>query len=433
MTKADENGKVILEDAASYLKRMGLQGHHITTRKLVTNPIDGANGHTEGRAVIGADGMNGTTDTDSDTNSDKVATADVAKPKVFVLSANNQEGVKRNAQQLQAYLSTKSGEDIATTGLLDSLAYTLASKRTAMPWKSFAVAADVAGLTASLDALPPVVRSSTAAGAAAGAAASATMRVALAFTGQGAQWYAMGRGLTVYDPYRRSMAASQAVLGALGCPWDLATELGRSEAESQLRRTEYSQPACTALQVALVDLLRAWGVAPVAVVGHSSGEIAAAYAAGFLTHDAAIRIAWLRGQVSASVAQNGGMLAVDAEHPRDARALPPPAQARRPPRPVRGHHQAHLQRLHHGPAARLVARRGRRPPRRAPARRARVARRPAQGRLFGRRHGRAWRPRGLEEACLAHRLHQAPDSPCRRPDQGPGRGHRGAHGNACLH
>lgn len=65
-------------------------------------------------------------------------------------------------------------------------------------------------------------------------------------------------------------------------------------------------------QIALVDLLKSWGVQPVATVGHSSGEIAAAYTSGYIDHEAAIKIAWLRGQVSKTVSKNGGMLAVSA-------------------------------------------------------------------------------------------------------------------------
>lgn len=78
-----------------------------------------------------------------------------------------------------------------------------------------------------------------------------------------------------------------------------------------------SQPACTAVQLALVDLLSSWGIRPKAVVGHSSGEIAAAYAAGVLTLDECVRVAYCRG-VAANIVANddtihGAMLAVGAK------------------------------------------------------------------------------------------------------------------------
>ncbi|XP_044719870.1 KR domain-containing protein [Hirsutella rhossiliensis] len=84
--------------------------------------------------------------------------------------------------------------------------------------------------------------------------------------------------------------------------------------ESSLGTAYVSQPACTAIQLALVDLLSSWGVRPRAVVGHSSGEIAAAYAAGVLTLEASVKVAYSRGVVANLLATdtsiNGAMLAV---------------------------------------------------------------------------------------------------------------------------
>lgn len=78
-----------------------------------------------------------------------------------------------------------------------------------------------------------------------------------------------------------------------------------------------SQPACTAIQLALTDLLRSWNAIPAAVTGHSSGEIAAAYAAGILTLEECVRIAYARGVAAALLTvdkanEKGSMLAVGA-------------------------------------------------------------------------------------------------------------------------
>lgn len=73
---------------------------------------------------------------------------------------------------------------------------------------------------------------------------------------------------------------------------------------------EFSQPLCTAVQVGIVNLLRSWGVTAAGVVGHSSGEIAAAYTANAISAKAAIIIAYYRGQVSKKQKRHGGMLAV---------------------------------------------------------------------------------------------------------------------------
>lgn len=85
---------------------------------------------------------------------------------------------------------------------------------------------------------------------------------------------------------------------------------------SQLDQPEFSQPSCTVLQIALIELLEEWGVRPYAVVGHSSGEVAAAYCAGVISKSHALKLAFVRG-VATSAAKHtnsldGGMMAVRA-------------------------------------------------------------------------------------------------------------------------
>jgi acyl transferase domain-containing protein len=86
--------------------------------------------------------------------------------------------------------------------------------------------------------------------------------------------------------------------------------LAESEDKAVIGKAEFSQPICTALQVALVDLLATWGIKPSAVVGHSSGEIAAAYAASALTKKEAIIAAFYRGYVCTQSRVAGGMAAI---------------------------------------------------------------------------------------------------------------------------
>lgn len=83
----------------------------------------------------------------------------------------------------------------------------------------------------------------------------------------------------------------------------------------RIQDPEVSQPLCTALQLALVELLRTFSVEPVAVLGHSSGEIAAAYSIGALSHESACKVAYYRGQVAAkvrcaSISTPGAMMSV---------------------------------------------------------------------------------------------------------------------------
>lgn len=108
---------------------------------------------------------------------------------------------------------------------------------------------------------------------------------------------------------RPKMPVPDVRLGA-DTPGGLADELLAPAASSRLQTAELSQPLCTALQIALVNRLRRVGVTPAAVIGHSSGEIAAAYAAGMLPAERAIMIAYYRGFVAKSGTREGGMAAV---------------------------------------------------------------------------------------------------------------------------
>ena len=84
----------------------------------------------------------------------------------------------------------------------------------------------------------------------------------------------------------------------------------KTDDKTIIGRAELAQPICTALQIALVNLLATWGVTPAAVVGHSSGEIAASYAAGALTSKDAIMAAYYRGYVCKTPRRSGGMAAI---------------------------------------------------------------------------------------------------------------------------
>jgi hybrid polyketide synthase/nonribosomal peptide synthetase ACE1 len=139
------------------------------------------------------------------------------------------------------------------------------------------------------------------------------------FTGQGAQWATMGGHLIRSSAFVREKLAhletSLATLPPSDRPkWRLENEILANATISRVAQAELSQPLCTAIQIVLVDILRSAGITFEAVVGHSSGEIAAAYAADFISAHDAIRIAYYRG-LHAQLAggpngQKGAMLAV---------------------------------------------------------------------------------------------------------------------------
>ncbi|KAJ5736904.1 uncharacterized protein N7483_002029 [Penicillium malachiteum] len=137
--------------------------------------------------------------------------------------------------------------------------------------------------------------------------------VGFIFTGQGAQWPRMGAELMLYSP--RFLASIRALDEALeelsdGPDWSIEDVLLEDPAKSQVNEAEFSQPLCTAIQIALVQLLNDWSVHPKVTVGHSSGEIAAAYAAGLISAREAIVVAYYRGRVVRDIMTDGAMLAV---------------------------------------------------------------------------------------------------------------------------
>lgn len=155
------------------------------------------------------------------------------------------------------------------------------------------------------------------------------------FTGQGAQWATMGRELLRASPvFRRSVEACEAVLRNDLLPgdapaWSLVDELVKEAGESRVHEAAVAQPLCTALQIGLVDVLGAAGVRLGGVVGHSSGEIAAAYAAGILSARAAMQIAYYRGFYAhvcgGRDGVKGGMLAVGLSMQRAQQLCSQPA------------------------------------------------------------------------------------------------------------
>lgn len=153
------------------------------------------------------------------------------------------------------------------------------------------------------------------------------VRVGFVFTGQGAQAFDMGRQLLEHSPlFKETLAKCDVVLQQLPDrpDWSIIAELQRSEADSRLSQSLFAQPICTALQIALVDQLRDWGIVPEAVCGHSSGEIGAAYAAGILSLESAVVTAYYRGlhmgRGKAESSTPGSMLAVGiSKNEADAR------------------------------------------------------------------------------------------------------------------
>ncbi|MGK5543610.1 SDR family NAD(P)-dependent oxidoreductase [Streptomyces sp. URMC 127] len=148
-------------------------------------------------------------------------------------------------------------------------------------------------------------------------------RVAFVFAGNASQWAGMGADLLARDDvFRAAVAAVDAELAPrLG--WSVADVLARPAGEWRLGATEVAQPLLFAVQVGLVAALRAQGVEPAMVLGHSVGEVAAAHTCGALTLAQAAEVLFERSRVQAATAGAGRMAAVGLGPEQAARALEP--------------------------------------------------------------------------------------------------------------
>ncbi|KAI1497898.1 hypothetical protein F5X99DRAFT_395284 [Biscogniauxia marginata] len=141
-------------------------------------------------------------------------------------------------------------------------------------------------------------------------------RILGVFTGQGAQWPTMSRSVfRTNQVYRETIRNLDQVLrDCLEPPtWTIEERIMAEKESSRIHEAAISQPVCTALQIGLIDVMKSLNIGFHTVIGHSSGEIAAAYAAGRLSARDAILISYYRGLfahlASGPEGQKGGMLA----------------------------------------------------------------------------------------------------------------------------
>ncbi|KAJ3579803.1 hypothetical protein NPX13_g762 [Xylaria arbuscula] len=213
---------------------------------------------------------------------------------VMPFSAHNQSSLAANVDSLSRVLGQHSLADVV---------YTLSAKRSRFQNRAYCVVDKDHTALAGQDQLK--VYSSP-----------QTVRVGFVFTGQGAQWDGMGAQLFDYAVFRDTVkyldSILDSILGALPepAPWKLIDILSGNCDKDFVQQPFVSQTACTALQIGLVDLLASWSIRPVGVTGHSSGEMAAAYAAGQISAAEAITAAYYCGYIVSFNKMNGLMLAV---------------------------------------------------------------------------------------------------------------------------
>nr|POF04498.1 reducing polyketide synthase pks1 [Quercus suber] len=239
--------------------------------------------------------------------STEASAADPPDPqrKLFVLSANDQESLKHRVKDLGVYLEQR--PEVFEKLLGGNIAYTLGQRRSHLACRLAipALSSDELGVRlATAKVSSNRVRNEPTLG--------------FVFTGQGAQWATMGAALMKdYPIFAEAIDAADKCLRSIGATFSMKEELLKPADESLINQAHISQPACSAIQIGLTNLFASWGISPLAVVGHSSGEICCAYAAGIIGLEDAMKIAYYRGQCTLTLKKDfahlqGTMLAVGA-------------------------------------------------------------------------------------------------------------------------
>ncbi|MEV1318853.1 type I polyketide synthase [Micromonospora arborensis] len=225
-------------------------------------------------------------------------------PAPWVLSGRSAPALRAQAHRLWKFAAADPTLDAEDVG------FSLATARTAFEHRAAVIADDRDGLLTGLRALSQgesaanVVRDGTVPGG-----------LVFLFSGQGFQRLGMGRAL--YDRFPAFAAAFDAVRAELD-PWlerplgDVVWAPSGSPAADLLDRTDYTQTALFAVEIALYRLLESWGVRPDFVAGHSVGEFAAAHVAGVLPLAGACALVAARGRLMAALPPGGVMIAIQA-------------------------------------------------------------------------------------------------------------------------
>ncbi|MGW2005704.1 acyltransferase domain-containing protein, partial [Streptomyces tubercidicus] len=245
----------------------------------------------------------------ADVAAEDAGSAAEAFPAPWVITGKTRSALRGQAARLLAYM--ESFPDLRTV----DVGLSLATTRSVMEHRAVVLGADRDGM---LRGLAAVAAGEAAANAVTGTA-KADGRLALLFTGQGAQRLGMGREL--YDAFPVFADAFDSVCAHFDS--ELASPLrdvvfgedananANFDAEA-LHQTGFTQPALFAVEVALFRLVESFGVRPGYLVGHSIGELVAAHVAGVLSLEDACRLVAARGRLMQALPAGGAMVSLQA-------------------------------------------------------------------------------------------------------------------------
>ncbi|WP_310777903.1 non-ribosomal peptide synthetase/type I polyketide synthase [Mycobacterium sp. Z3061] len=220
------------------------------------------------------------------------------------LSARSNAALCAQADRLHRHLSAHPEVD------LTDLAFSLATTRTHHPQRGVITVAGVDPRADLLEALAALWAQRTHPGLTRHHLVSLAGKIVFVFPGQGAQYPAMAAGLYQEHPvFARAVdACDQALQPWTG--WSVADVICGRPGAAPLERVDVVQPVLFAVMIALAEVLGGYGIVPDAVVGHSQGEIAAAYVAGALSLERAARVVALRSRALTHLAGAGAMASV---------------------------------------------------------------------------------------------------------------------------
>ncbi len=232
----------------------------------------------------------------------------------ILLSAKGPDALREQAGRLASHLRQQDGLDLADIG------FTTATARAALGDRAAVIATEREDLLAGLDALaaaephPAIVEGK-----------AKTGKLAFLLSGQGAQRPEMGKQL--YESFPTFASALDEVCAELDRHLerplkDLLFAEPDSEDAALLDRTQFTQPALFAIEVALFRLLQSWGLKPDFLVGHSIGELAAAHISGVLNLADACKLISARGALMGALPEGGAMVAIEASEDEVLQELP---------------------------------------------------------------------------------------------------------------